>query len=447
MARRTATAALHRFGQAGQQPFRPQQARAALLRAAASPSPRRRFHATPATALAAKRDCFKVLGVPRSADDAEVKKAYYQLAKKFHPDVNAGDDKAATKFAEINEAFEILSDTQKRAAFEQYGHDGVDAQAQGGGGAGGAGGFGGGGGQGQQSAEDIFSQFFGDQFRGQGQQAQQAQRGADVEVTVQLSFLEAAFGMTKSLRYLADATCKPCSGSGSSDGKVTECGQCGGTGRVLSRNGFFHMEQVCPACSGNGKHTPSPCGECDGAGLKAQKRKQSIKIPCGVDNGQHLRVNGGGGVGLSNGPAGHLFLRFEVLPHKLFRRDGFDLHLDVPVSYSQAVFGASVVVPTLGGEINLKVPAGCQPGETRRIPNRGIRRDAARQPGTGDLYITFKVEVPKGEVLTDEQRELVEKLAAEMGEDGDDGETARRRPYEEAMEQIKGSWDVDKEGQ
>lgn len=304
------------------------------------------FHSTPVSQQS-KRDYYDILGVSRDADKNEIKKKYYQLAKKYHPDTNKDDPDAAKKFAEATEAWEVLGTDEKRQKYDTFGHAGVDEN----------GGFGGGGGAGFHDFNDIFGDFasmFGDQ--GGRRRANQPQRGADIQVNITLSFMEAVNGTTRDLNLTANEECEPCKGSGAKPGtKKRTCQTCGGSGVEIMQQGFFAVETPCRRCRGEGSIIDSPCTTCRGKGTVKKPRTVEVKIPEGVDQGMNLRLAHQGEPGTKGGPSGHLYVGINVQPDPFFKRRKTDVHVDVPISVAQAVLGGAVVVPTLTGEVEMKV--------------------------------------------------------------------------------------------
>lgn len=341
-----------------------------------------------------KRDCYEVLGVPREADEEAIKKAYRKLAVKFHPDKNPGDKAAEESFKELGHAYEVLSDPQKRAAYDQYGHAAFDARARAGrGGAGGFGGgfhdpfevfrevFGGGGG--------IFDEFFG----GQRHDPTQPQRGEDLRYDLEITFEEAAKGCDREISVSKPERCEACAGSGVEAGSRTRsCPTCQGRGQVISSRGIFSIAQTCPQCQGAGRVVDKPCQPCRGAGRREKASKIKLRIPAGVDTGARLRSSGNGASGLRGGPPGDLYVVLHAKPHEIFEREGDDLLCEVPVSIVQATLGADVEVPTLDGKALIQVPAGTQPGSVFRLTGKGVKN--LQGYGHGDLHVRITLEVP-----------------------------------------------------
>lgn len=352
--------------------------------------------------MANKRDYYEVLGVAKDADEAAIKKAYRQLAKKYHPDVNPGDKTAEEKFKEVNEAYQTLSDPQKRQVYDQFGPDGPQA-GFGGGGFGGFSGFEGGGFGG---FEDIFSTFFGGGMGG-------AQRngpipGEDLRYDLTISFEEAAKGCEKEINLVRDEECPTCNGSGAKPGsKIDTCPNCHGSGqeRVVSNTPFGRIQNVrtCSRCHGAGKIITEPCTKCHGRGKVRVSKRRTIKVPAGIDNGQVLTIRGQGGLGERGGPPGDLMVVITVRPHKLFKRREDNLYIDMPLTFTQAALGAELDIPTLDKPVKFKFPEGTQPGQMFTMKSLGVPH--LRGNGKGDLFITAVVEIPKK--LTEKQKELL----------------------------------------
>lgn len=342
-----------------------------------------------------KRDFYEVLGVARNASDDEIKKAYRKLAMKHHPDRNPGDKAAEEKFKEASLAYEVLSDPQKKAAYDQYGHAGVDPNA-----AAGAGGFGAGG------FADAFGDIFGEIFGG-GRRRERPDapfRGSDLRYNLEISLEEAARGTTTKLRIPSAEPCSVCHGSGSEPGHKPEtCGTCGGAGVVRVSQGFFSLQQTCPTCRGSGKVVKHPCKACHGAGQKKTTKTLEVTIPAGVDTDDRIRLAGEGEAGVNGGPHGDLYVVIQIKPHPVFQRDGADLHCEMPISFATAALGGEIEIPTLDGKAILKIPSETQSGQVFRLKNKGIR--PVRGSVTGDLYCHVQVETPVN--LTARQRELL----------------------------------------
>src|SRR3989475_6089841 len=340
----------------------------------------------------AKRDYYDVLGVDRSASEEEIKKAYRKLAVKYHPDKNPGDKAAEEKFKELGEAYEALSNPQKRAAYDQYGHAAFDARARAGGGFRG-GGF--------HDPFEIFREVFGggtgsifdELFGGEHQDPTGPQRGADLRYDMEISFEEAVLGCDKEVPVTKLDSCESCGGSGAEPGSTTKtCSTCGGRGQIISSRGIFSIAQTCPHCQGAGRVIEKPCKICRGAGRKEKTSKIKLRIPAGVDTGSRLRSAGNGEAGLRGGPSGDLYVVLHVKPHEIFQRDGDDLLCEVPVSFVQAALGAEVPVPALNGSTSIKIPAGTQPGTMFRLKGKGVKN--IQGYGHGDLHVRITVEVP-----------------------------------------------------
>lgn len=357
-----------------------------------------------------KRDYYEVLGVPKTATQDELKKAYRKLARKYHPDLNKDNPEAAEKFKECNEAYSVLSDEQKRAQYDQFGPEAFENGGMGGGpGAGGFGGFGGFGGSGM---EDIFDMFFGGQGRGGRSNNAGPQRGADLRYDMEITFEEAAFGVEKEISLKRAERCEHCHGEGAEPGsKVETCPECHGSGYVrFTQNTMFGQmvnERPCSRCHGEGKIISNPCKECGGSGTVKKTKKLKVKIPAGVDNGSRLRVGGEGEAGLKGGPSGDLYVYLYVKPHKFFERDGTTVLCEVPINIVQATLGAEIKVPTLDGQVTMKVPEGTQPGKVMRLKGKGI--PSLRGGGRGDQLVRMKVVVPTK--LNDKQKDALQKFA------------------------------------
>lgn len=362
--------------------------------------------------MADKRDYYEVLGVDKSADDATLKKAYRKLAKKYHPDVNPGDKEAEAKFKEATEAYTILSDPEKRKQYDQFGHAAFDGAA----GAGGAGGFGGfdfsGFGGAGGGMEDIFDMFFGGSGRSRGGRQAGPQRGSDLRFDMEITFEEAAFGVEREINLTRDEQCPKCKGSGAEPGsKVETCPECHGTGQVsFTQNTMFgQMRNVrpCSRCHGEGKIITEPCKECKGKGTVRKTKKLKVKIPAGVNDGSRLRVSGEGEAGMRGGPSGDLYVYLYVKPHKFFERDGSTVLCEVPINIVQATLGDEIKVPTLDGQVTMKIPEGTQPGQVLRLKGKGI--PSLRGGSRGDQLVRIKVVVPKK--LSEKQKDALRKFA------------------------------------
>jgi len=374
-----------------------------------------------------KRDYYEVLGVARNAPEADIKKAYRRLAMKYHPDRNPDDKTAEASFKEANEAYEVLADAQKRAAYDQFGHAGVDPSAAAG--ARGAGGFYGA--AGAANFADIFGDVFGDIFGGGGgRRGAQANRGSDLRYTLDLTLEEAVRGTEVRIRIPTLETCETCQGSGAKAGtQASACGTCGGHGQVRMQQGFFSIQQTCPACRGSGKVIKSPCETCHGQGRTRATKTLSVKVPAGVDEGDQIRLAGEGEAGESGGQAGDLYVQVRLKPHDLFKRDGDDLHCEMPIGFVTAALGGDVEIPTLDGRASLKIPAGTQSSKVFRLRGKGVRN--VRNGHVGDLYCHATVETPVN--LSKRQRELLEELDTSLREGG-----ARHNPHTESwMDRLK----------
>ena len=345
-----------------------------------------------------KRDYYEVLGISKSATDEDIKKAYRKMAMKYHPDTNQGDKDSEEKFKEVSEAYEVLSDADKRARYDQYGHAGVDPNMGGGGGIGG--GFGGGFGNGDFG--DIFGDIFNMFGGGGGGFSQHAnngpQKGSDLRVNLNISFEEAAFGCEKVIKMTRREKCGECGGTGAKPGSnVRTCDQCGGSGQVRvtqkSILGMMQSVKVCDKCHGEGTIIDTPCEKCHGSGFENVSRQITIKIPAGVDTGSVLPLRGEGNAGLKGGRNGDVYVYLNVKAHELYRREGADVYLDVPVTFAQLALGDEMRVPTLEGTVKLKIPEGTQSGTTFKIKGKGIQNLGGF--GKGSQYVTVNVEVPK----------------------------------------------------
>lgn len=345
------------------------------------------------------------MGVPKNATDEEIKKAYRKLAKKYHPDLNPGDKTAEAKFKEVNEAYEVLSDKDKKARYDQFGHAGVDPNF--GGGAGGGSPF-----TGDIDLGDIFNSFFGGGFGG-GRSANPnaPRRGSDTEATVNISFEEAAKGCRKNVSFQKIDTCDDCGGSGAKKGTSAKtCPNCNGTGQVRINQrtpfGVVQTSRSCDRCGGTGKVIDSPCGTCGGTGRVRRQKTIEINVPAGIDNEQILSVSGQGNAGANGGPAGDLRVYVNVRPHPIFERRGNDVWCEVPITYTQAALGAEVVVPTIDGRVSYQVREGTQPGDVFKLKGKGIPRIGGH--GRGDQFVRMTIEVPKN--LTQKQKEILQQF-------------------------------------
>ena len=362
--------------------------------------------------MATKRDFYEVLGVPKNASEDEIKKSYRKLAMKYHPDRNQGDASAEVKFKEAKEAYEMLSDAEKRAAYDQFGHAGVDPNMRGpgAGGAGGAG-FGGFG----ETFGDIFGDIFGQARRQQGG-GRQVFRGNDLSYAMEVTLEEAAAGKESEIRIPSYDECDTCHGTGAKAGTSPKtCGTCQGQGVVQMRQGFFSVQQTCPHCRGSGKIITDPCSPCHGQGKIKRQKTLEIKIPAGIDDGMRIRSTGNGEPGTNGGPPGDLFIEIRIKKHDVFQRDGDDLHCAVPISFTTAALGGEISVPTLSGEAAIDLPEGTQTGKQFRLRGKGIK--GVRSSFPGDLYCHITVETPVK--LTEHQRKLLRELDESLKKGGD----------------------------
>ncbi len=358
-----------------------------------------------------KRDYYEVLGVDKSVSEDELKKAYRKAAKKYHPDLNPGDKEAEKNFKEVNEAYEVLSDGEKRARYDQFGHAGVDPNF----GAGGGGGFGGGFTGDFGDLGDIFSSFFGGGFGGGSRRSNPnaPRRGNDTAASVTISFEEAAKGCKKTVKVTKIDTCKDCGGTGAKQGSSPKtCPVCHGTGQVTSAQrtpfGVIQTQQVCNNCRGSGKIIDNPCKTCAGKGRIRHTVEQTVEIPAGIDDGQIINLRGGGDAGVNGGPSGDLRVNVNVRPHPIFERSGYDVYCEIPITFTQAALGDEIVVPTLDGKVKFTIHEGTQPGDEFKLKGKGIQR--LNYSGKGDQYVRISVEVPKN--LSKAQKEKLEEFDA-----------------------------------
>ncbi|HMS28076.1 MAG TPA: molecular chaperone DnaJ [Burkholderiaceae bacterium] len=373
----------------------------------------------------AKRDYYETLGVPKNASDEEIKKAYRKLAMKHHPDRNQGDAAKAAeeKFKDAKEAYEMLSDPQKKAAYDQYGHAGVDPNRGMGGGGEGFGGF-----------AEAFGDIFGDVFgggRGRGQGGRQVYRGGDLSYAMEITLEEAATGKNAEIRIPTWDNCSTCGGTGAKPGtKVVTCTTCHGHGQVQMRQGFFSVQQTCPQCKGTGKLIPDPCSACMGVGKTKTNKTLEVKIPAGIDDGMRIRSTGNGEPGTNGGPAGDLYIEIRLKKHAIFERDGDDLHCAVPISFVTAALGGEIEVPTLTGKAAIDIPDGTQAGKQFRLRGKGIK--GVRSSSAGDLYCHVNIETPVK--LTEHQRKLLKELDTSLKSGG-----AKHSPNTESWaDKLKG---------
>ena len=360
----------------------------------------------------AKRDCYEVLGVSRDANEADIKKAYRRLAMKHHPDRNPDDPKAEAAFKEAKESYEVLSDQQKRAVYDRHGHAGLEATA--------GAGRGGSGGNPGDAFGDIFGDVFGDIFGGGRRSRSTVFRGADLRYELSLTLEQAVFGDTINLTLPTLVNCEPCKGTGAKPGtKPVTCRTCEGAGQVRMAQGFFSIQQTCPNCRGTGQQIEQPCGSCQGRGRVQKNKTLAVKVPAGVDNADRIRLTGEGEAGQNGGPPGDLYVEIRTQPHDIFERDGADLSCALPVNFALAALGGAVQVPTLDGEVTLKIPAETQSGRVFRMRGKGVR--PVRGNAAGDLYCRVDVETPVN--LTGEQKGLLEAFNEALLAGGD-----RHRP-------------------
>lgn len=376
--------------------------------------------------MATKKDYYEVLGVNKDASEEEIKKSYRKLAMKYHPDRNPDNPNAEEHFKEAKEAYEMLSNDQKRAAYDQYGHAGVEQGA-------GAGGFGGAG------FGDAFGDIFGDIFGGGrqgGGQRNNVYRGADLRYNMEISLEDAAKGTETKIRIPVQAACETCKGTGAKTGKSpVTCSTCGGHGQVRMQQGFFSVQQTCPKCHGSGKiiKDEDKCGTCHGAGRQKINKTLSVKIPAGVDEGDRIRLTGEGEAGVNGGPTGDLYVVVHLKQHEIFQRDGGNLHCEMPISFSTAAIGGEIEVPTLGGSAKMKIPAETQTGGVFRLKGKGIK--PLRQSEAGDLMVHVVVETPVK--LTEKQKELLREF--EISTQADSGKHSPRN--KSWMDKVKGFFD------
>ncbi|CDG81132.1 molecular chaperone DnaJ [Janthinobacterium agaricidamnosum] len=357
----------------------------------------------------AKRDFYETLGVSKGASEEEIKKSYRKLAMKYHPDRNPDSKESEEKFKEVKEAYEMLTNPEKREAYDRYGHAGVDPNMGGGGGfGGGAGGF-----------ADSFGDIFGDIFGGGGGRSRnsgpQVYRGADLRYNLEITLEQAAHGFNTTIRVPSWDKCDTCHGSGAKPGtSPTTCGTCGGHGQVRMQQGFFSIQQTCPKCHGSGKVITDPCTPCGGAGRIKRNKTLEVQIPAGIDTGTRIRSSGDGEPGTNGGPAGDLYVEIHIKPHAVFQREGDDLHCEMPISFTKAALGGDIEVPTLNGKVSFAIPEGTQSGKTFRLKGKGIK--GVRSGYMGDLFCHVAIETPVK--LTEKQKELLrdfEKSTAEGG--------------------------------
>jgi molecular chaperone DnaJ len=377
----------------------------------------------------AKRDYYEVLGVAKNAGDDEIKKAYRKLAMKYHPDRNPDNKNAEDHFKEAKEAYEMLSDSQKRAAYDQYGHAGVDPNMAGAG-AQGFGGF-------ADAFGDIFGDIFGQQAGGAGARGRagpQVYRGADLRYSMEITLEQAAHGYDTQIRVPSWVNCTVCKGSGAKPGTKPEtCPTCHGNGTVRMSQGFFSIQQTCPKCHGSGTYVPDPCTNCHGAGKVKETKTLEVKIPAGIDDGMRIRSAGNGEPGINGGPAGDLYVEIHIKQHTVFERDGDDLHCQMPIPFTTAALGGEIEVPTLAGRASFTVPEGTQSGKTFRLRGKGIK--GLRSSIAGDLYVHVQVETPVK--LTEQQRDLLKQFEKSLEQGG-----ARHSPQSKSwFDRVKSFFD------
>ena len=364
----------------------------------------------------AKRDYYEVLGVAKTAGDDEIKKAYRKLAMKYHPDRNPDNAEAEEKFKEATEAYEIISDREKRSMYDRMGHSAFEG--------GGGGGFGGGG----FSAEDIFSQFgdiFGGAFGGGSRGQQRQRRGSDLRYVMELSLEEAIKGVKKTITFSAPAPCNTCDGKGAKNpNDVETCKTCHGAGQVRMQQGFFAVQQTCSTCRGVGKTIKNPCNTCHGSGIQDRQQTLEVTIPAGVDNGDRVRLTGKGEA-MRDGQSGDLYVEVVVREHEIFQRDGADLYMDVPVSIADAALGRELEIPTLDSRVSLKIPEGTQTGKMFRLRGKGVK--PVRSTMVGDLLCRVVVETPTN--LNEKQRELLREFQQTLGENNLQNDTKKKKGF------------------
>jgi molecular chaperone DnaJ len=370
-----------------------------------------------------KRDYYEVLGVARNASDEDLKKAYRRCAMKHHPDRNSGDVTSEAAFKECKEAYEVLADANRRRAYDQHGHAAFEHGM--GGGAGGAG---------YADMGDIFGDIFGNIFGGGAGGPRGPRRGADIGYVMELSLEEAVGGVERQIEIPTLDPCDTCNGTGSADGKLEVCDTCNGRGQVRFQRGIFSMQQACPHCGGRGQIIANPCTDCHGQGRVERNKTLQVKVPAGVDTGDRIRLSGEGEAGPPGVPPGDLYVEVRVKEHEIFQRDGDDLHCDVPIRISQAALGDIIRVPTLGGEVELRIPAETQTGKLFRLRDKGVKSVRSRRPG--DLYCRAVVETPVN--LTSEQRSLLEQFETTFVGDGARKHSPRSSTF---IDGVKGFWD------
>ena len=372
----------------------------------------------------AKKDFYEVLGVNRDASEDDIKKAFRKLAMKYHPDRNPDSKESEEKFKEVKEAYEILSDSQKRAAYDQYGHAGVDPQAGMGGGGAGFGGF-------ADAFSDIFGDIFGGQQGGGGRGGRSnVYRGADLRYNMEITLEEAARGVERQIKIPSHDECGTCHGSGAKPGtEAKTCHTCNGQGQVRVSQGFFSIQQTCPTCHGSGKYIPDPCRTCHGTGRVQTNKTLAVKIPAGVDEGDRIRLSGEGEAGVNGGPHGDLYVVIHIRQHNVFEREGNDLHCEMPISITAAALGGEIEIPTLDGKARISIPAGTQSGQVFRLRGKGIK--GVRSSVHGDLMCHVALETPVN--LTGRQKELLREFE-EISQGAPDKHNPRAKSF---MDKVK----------
>jgi molecular chaperone DnaJ len=356
----------------------------------------------------AKRDFYEVLGLAKNASDEEIKKAYRKLAMKYHPDRNPDSKESEEKFKEVKEAYEMLSDSDKRAAYDRYGHAGVDPNIGAGGGQQGFSDF-------SEAFGDIFGEIFGS-AAGSGRQRSNVYRGSDLRYSMEVTLEQAAAGLETQIRVPVWDSCSPCGGTGAKPGtKAQTCPSCNGAGAVRMTQGFFSVQQTCPKCHGTGKIIPDPCQSCDGAGRVKTTKTLEVKIPAGIDEGMRIRLTGKGEPGVNGGPSGDLYVEVHIKQHGVFQREGDNLHCEMPISFVTAALGGEIEIPTLNGKATFDIPEGTQTGKIFRLRGKGIKGVRSAYPG--DLFCHVVLETPVK--LSDKQKELLKEFDSSMKADGD----------------------------
>lgn len=371
----------------------------------------------------AKRDYYEILGVAKNASEDEIKKSYRKLAMKYHPDRNPDSKESEDKFKEAKEAYEMLTNPEKRDAYDRYGHAGVDPNMGGGGGGGGAGGF-------ADAFGDIFGDIFGGGRGGGGRGGPQVYRGADLRYNLEITLEQAATGFDTTIRVPSWDKCESCSGSGAKAGtSASTCTTCNGHGQVRMQQGFFSIQQTCPKCHGTGKVITDPCPPCGGAGKIKRNKTLEVKIPTGIDNGMRIRSSGNGEPGMNGGPPGDLYVEIHIKPHPVFQREGDDLHCEMPISFVKAALGGEIEVPTLSGKASFTIPEGTQSGKTFRLRNKGIK--GVRSGYSGDLFCHVVIETPVK--LTEKQKDMLREFESLTLEGG-----AKHNPQSKSwMDKVK----------